>query len=556
MIINKKNLINYWPVWSLGLLSLLIVWPLFIPGYFPHHDDLQVMRIFEMRKCIADSQLPCRWVPDLGWGNGLPMFNYYSALPYYVGALLSFILGYIGSAKVLFFIPLFLGGIAMFVLAKELFGKLPAFVAGTLYLFAPFRALDTYVRGDIAESFAIAIVPLVFYFFLKLIKQTNIKNLILASISLAAFLLCHNIMTLLFGAILMAWLIFWLATYRFKNLRSVTASLLLGFGLASFFLLPAFLEKSLVNIDSLKFANLDFHYHFVNLNQLFLSRFWGYGHSVPGPDDGLSFQIGWPHWWIVVVAPILILAKKAWKDLSLFLLLILIFGLAVFMMHNKSTFIWESIELLSFVQFPWRFLALAIFATSLLSGLVIKLIPVKLALVFSLALVLITIVLNFAYFKPETFYPLTDEQKLSGQNYQIQQQAAALDYLPLTAHLPNTIASGPTVTAGQATLTNFTDRSNNWSLVANANQNATVELPIFDFPVWQVRINGSIASINHQNSLGRIALSLPPGQFLIEGQLQDTPIRTTANTLSLISVLIILVLAYQPINKKLMTFLK
>ncbi len=199
---------------------------------------------------------------------------------------------------------------------------------------------------------------------------------------------------------------------------------------------------------------------------------------------------------------------------------------------------------------------MAIFATSLLSGLVIKLIPVKLALVFSLALVLITVVFNFIYFKPETFYPLTDEQKLTGQNYQIQQQAAALDYLPLTAHLPNTIASGPTVTAGQATLTNFTDRSNNWSLVANANQNATVELPIFDFPVWQVRINGSIASINHQNSLGRIALSLPPGQFLIEGQLQDTPIRTTANTLSLISVLIILVLAYQPINKKLMTFLK
>src|SRR3990167_687683 len=126
------------------LLAGFIVWPIFMPGYFSHHDDLQVMRIFEMRRCFADLQIPCRWVPDMGFGNGFPLFNFYGVLPYYIGALLSFCFGYIGAAKVLFFIPLVLGGISMYLLGTETFREKKAgILAGVLYLFAPYRALDS-----------------------------------------------------------------------------------------------------------------------------------------------------------------------------------------------------------------------------------------------------------------------------------------------------------------------------------------------------------------------------------------------------------------------------
>src|SRR3989344_8224157 len=101
----------------------LITWPVFMPGYFFHHDDLQVMRIFEMRKCFEDLQIPCRWVPDMGWGNGYPLFNYYSALPYYIGGLFSYIFSFVISAKILFFIAVFFGGITMYLLGNRLFGK-------------------------------------------------------------------------------------------------------------------------------------------------------------------------------------------------------------------------------------------------------------------------------------------------------------------------------------------------------------------------------------------------------------------------------------------------
>ncbi len=111
-----KNLFKYWPIFLCLLLPLFLTWPLFLPGYFSHHDDLQVMRIFEMRRCIVDLQVPCRWVPDMGYGNGYPLFNYYSVFPYYLGAILSFIFGFLVSAKILFAIPFFLGSLSIYLL--------------------------------------------------------------------------------------------------------------------------------------------------------------------------------------------------------------------------------------------------------------------------------------------------------------------------------------------------------------------------------------------------------------------------------------------------------
>ena len=60
---------------------------LFKAGYFSIHDDLQVGRLYEMDLCFRDGQIPCRWVPDMGYGYGYPLFNYYPPLPFYFGEL-------------------------------------------------------------------------------------------------------------------------------------------------------------------------------------------------------------------------------------------------------------------------------------------------------------------------------------------------------------------------------------------------------------------------------------------------------------------------------------
>ncbi len=538
------------------LLFGLIIWPLFLPGYFSHHDDLQVMRVVEMRKCLLDLQIPCRWVPDMGYGNGYPLFNYYSVFPYYIGALISFVIGYIAAAKVLFALPLILGAFSMYILAKEMFGKSTAFLAAALFSFAPYRALDVYVRGAVAESFAMAVIPLAFYFSLKLTQQKNIKYLIGLSLSLAVFLLSHNIMTLIFFPLLLIFICFLSVKEKGKNIPLIILGVILGVGLSAFFIFPAYLEKNLVQIDNLIRLDLNFRAHFVNLNQLFFNRFWGYGASSPGTNDTISFQVGWPHWWIAGASFILaifnIVRKRRFLDF-LALGLTFIFTFSIFMTHVKSAFIWEQIEILKFTQFPWRFLALTVFSGSLLGAYFIYCFEERYKKNITSALIILIILLNWGYFRPEKFYfGMNDQQKLSGALWEEQQKAAILDYLPQTAIEPKEAASNIVqVVSGKAAIENFENRSNRWQFRAKVEStNTTIEVPVFDFPKWEVRVNNKKVNHSNKNYLGRININLEKeGEYIVSGKFKDTIIRRVSNLISLFSLLFLFWIAYGKLKK-------
>lgn len=544
----KNILLKHWPIFVILALSLFIIWPLFLPGYFSHHDDLQIMRIFEMRRCLQDLQIPCRWVPDMGYGNGYPLFNYYNPFPYYIGGILSFLLPFIISAKILFFIPLLLAPVAMYFLAKEIFGKTGGFFAGLLYMFAPYRALDTYVRGAISESFAIAIIPLVAYFALKLIKEQSRKYLVLFSVSLAAFLTSHTIMTMFFLPLLILMIIYWLFTEGARNSRWIVYGFILSIGLSAFFTLPAYFERDLVQIDNLVRFDLDFRAHFVTLTQLFFDRSWGYGASFPGPNDTISFQIGWPHWILVFFpVPLLLLLKRKDKKILFFsTIILLIFVLSVFMTHNKSAFIWEAAGILRFAQFPWRFLAVTIFATSLLGGCLIYCFKQSLGKMITFILVIITILFNWNFFRPQEFtFDLTDQAKLSGKAWEIQQKASILDYLPVGAGEPLEPAPDkPIIKTGKAEIKSFEKRSNSWKLGLDVISAAKVEIPIMDFPNWNVYENGKEIGHTNDNYVKRISINLQPGTHFVSGRFTDTPIRVASNTISFLSLIIIFYLSF------------
>lgn len=527
----KKFLLKNWHFILIVVLSGLITWPVFIPGYFSHHDDLQVMRIFEMRKCFTDLQIPCRWVPDMGYGNGYPLFNFYGVLPYYVGAIASYLLGYIGAAKLLFFLPLVFGGIGMYFLARELFGETPGFIGAILYLFAPYRALDSYVRGDIGESFALALVPFVFYFFLKLVKSRRRKYFMLATITMGLFLVSHNIMDLIFTPLIIIWVSFWLYKEKLKGTKIVLLSFIISFGLAAFFLLPAFFEKGLVQINSLIVGELDFRNQFVKVSQLFVNRSWNYAGSNPQSVNTISYQIGWPHWWLVILSLFAVIVSKKRKSVLLFVFLLSMFTFGIFMTHNKSTPVWELIKILAFVQFPWRFLSIVIFSASLIGAYFISLIKGKQMIIVALLIIGLTVFLNWQYFKPEHFYyGLTDSEKLSGQSLIDQEKGSLLDYLPSTALEPNEPASqNPYVVSGEAKLTDFVNKSNSWKFNVIVEKGAVVEVPVFDFAGWTVNYP------KKPGTIGRIAVDLPVGEHEVIGKFENTPIRNIGNILTVLS---------------------
>lgn len=547
----KSFFLKFWPYLVLLTLTGFTSWSLFLPGYFSHHDDLQIMRIFEMRRCLIDLQIPCRWVPDMGFGNGYPLFNYYGVFPYYIGALFSFLSGFIASAKLLFFIPLIVSGISMYLLIQMMFGIYPALAASALYMLAPYRALDTYVRGDITESFAIAFIPLILFFALKLVKNYTRFFFTGFVLSFTFFLLSHNIMTVLFSPVIFILILFWLKKEQFRNWKVLFSALILAIGLSAHFILPAYFEKDLVQIDNLTRLDLDFRAHFVTLNQLFIDRDWGYGASRPGDEDSISFQVGWPHWWIVIISAVWLFPKILKNKVSSFYLIILtFFFFSVFMTHIRSAFIWERIPILRFTQFPWRFLAMTIFSVSLISAQFLNEFKRKIQISIFILVVVGAVFLNWNYFRPEHFYPdITDAQKLSGKLWETQQKAAILDYLPKTALQPTEPAPNlPILRSGNAKVSNFDLRSNRWSFNIQVMETSEIEVPVFDFPHWKVWVNGKEIIHSHDNYIGRISIKLDPGIHLVEGKFLNTILRTVSNFITIISL--ILLILYVKYNKK------
>ena len=185
MNIAKKIL----PVVSILTLSLLAIQPFFHKEFFPIHDATQVARVFEMHQSLQGLMFPVRWVQDLGYGYGYPIFSFYAPLAYYLGAFFMF-LGFSAllATKIMIALGVVLAGVTMYFFSKELFGEKAGVLSGVLYVFAPYHALNIYVRGAIGEVWAYAFIPLAFLGFLQIAKKPTWISISLAVGDLSASL--------------------------------------------------------------------------------------------------------------------------------------------------------------------------------------------------------------------------------------------------------------------------------------------------------------------------------------------------------------------------------
>lgn len=522
---------------------------LFGSGYFNMHDDLQVMRLYEMEKCFADGQIPCRWAPDMAWGYGQAMFNYYSALPYYLGYLIRVFspLSIMSTVLTLFNISLVASGIGMYLLAKRFWGRLGGMVSSVLYVYAPYHLLDIYIRGAMSEAFSLAILPFLWLAIYSYIQNPRFKNFSFVSLTLGLLLITHNVSTLMYAPFTAVWAIFWLVRKRdLKTFVGFAGSLLLGVGLSAFFFLPVAFERNLIQTQFLTMDYLNYEAHFVTLYQLFIQRIWGHGPSIFGPYDDISFQIGWPHWFLIVPLVLLVFAsfmrKKELTRSGVLLGLVGLFLFSAFLTHPKSIFIWKAIPTMAIIQFPWRFLGPSIFFLSFAAG-GIFLYKFRMRKVLFALVILLAVVLNFNYAVPwNRSYNYSDAEKLSGVAFDLQRQSAILDYLPVTAKIaPKEAAfTTPKIIEGQGEATNYITTSSTFSFDLEVfSDEAKIQIPIEYFPNWTVVSGGNIIPHTVEGDYGLLTIRMPQGKHIIQGRFEDTPVRTVGNLITLLSILIL-----------------
>jgi hypothetical protein len=514
--------------------------------FFPVHDFTSGARVYELNNSLKDGHFPPRWSKNFGFGHGMPLFQFYAPLAFYIAQVFHiFSFSIATSLKLTFVTFTIIGFIGAYLLGKTLTNKWGGLITAVAFSLAPYHAVNFYVRGAIAEYAAISFMPFTLYYALKLMQAENTKkNYIGLTISLAALFLSHNITVMTFMPFWVGLLIiFTLINKKIKSLPIIIVSLLNAFLIASFFLLPAFLQKNYTRADTLTEGFSQYQFHFLYFRQLFIPN-WKYGGSVLGIEDDMSFYLGNDILAISALAAVLLFlnylkSKTSHKNhILLYITIAFFFCFSLLLTNFKSSILWDKFPLASFIQFPWRFLGISSLLLSLLAAYFAL---TSIGKKFTLVSLLIIMVFNARYFHPEKLIAV-DKLYNPDDDYVKQYMTSILpDYLPNGINWEKYQPSDKPV---EFSLTEGTKIN----LISNKTQQIIAELETpaansiiihrFIFPNWKTKIDDQIVECDHDNFFYRCPVA--QGKHTLEFYWSEQGINQLSNILTLMGFCILI----------------
>jgi hypothetical protein len=380
------------------LFSLFSLGPLLQSGYFwdAHDARHSVYFLFEFDRGMqgsAQSAYP-RWQPDFAFGYGYPFFNIYGPLSSYAGEIFYLLgSGFTDAIKIVFGLSVIGSGLAMYGFVKQVLGRRGGLVAAVAYVVIPYRLVDLYVRAALAESVAYVFVPLVLWAVWATLHRPRLANVLGLTFAYAALMFTSPLVTLLLTLILVLYIAV-LALARLNDeqpwrrlsresvlplvghlghvLAPTALALLFGIALSAFFALPALIENRFVRVDQWYGGRYAWGGDFVEFFQLFSGK-WGFGTSVPGPDDEVSFQLGVVPVVLSLLGTVSLFRKRDKAGLNraarrLVTFFAALTAIVVFLMLDVSAPLWQVLPLVRLAQFPWRLLTLTVVSMAFLCG--------------------------------------------------------------------------------------------------------------------------------------------------------------------------------------------
>ncbi len=529
------------------IISIPLLLPFFQEGYFTTHDgEWAVVRAADMYREIKDMQIPPRYSGVLNHGYGYPLFNFAYPFPYYLTTVLHVIhFGFINSIKILFIASMVFSAYFIFCASKALWKSTYAgFISMFLFVFLPYRFVDLYVRGSLGESVAFILFPLIAWGMVKQYEKPFSKiPLLISAFSYGALVLTHNIMFLYFSMAMVITIAALFVSGKNKSAVSLILTMVFGIILSCYFWLPALIEKNNVLFAKIPIAVRD--NFFVSIQQFILPS-WGYG--SPSQKDGFTYQLGITQliaYIVGIITLIIIFVKNKKKKttvsfrLSLFFsILILIF---IFFLFPPSNFLWKIIPIMKDITFPWTMLGIIGFLVSLGAGY-LGTIPKLRYLVMGISLAGVFFVLP--YTKPISFTTRDDSYYSTNDAT----TTASFEFMPLwVKQFPtNWPKEKVFLINGNGNISHVVFNSKNISFQSSMNHPGTVRFNTIYYPGWTIWVNGKSVPISYNNSQGLMEIPLGSGSSTIQAKFTETPLRMTADVVTLLGILFLLIWLFLP----------
>lgn len=543
---------------AIAAFAALALHPLLDGAYGDGHDAwIYPTRLAEFEQAVLDGQLPPVWSASLGNGHGQPHFEFAPPLLYALGALCRVFGAGLGRAIELPLAILFgVSAIATYRIARlRRAPRLAAVGAAVAWLFAPYVALDLYVRTAHAEAAAIACTPLALLFVLRLCDRPGPLRLGAAALGTALVLLAHNAIALLFvGAVLSIGLL-----RPLRAFPAVLASVGYALGLSAFFWLPALVERRFVKIERLRdtvstvwadplgfvgsaFAaggewnpSAVYERHAIAPWQLVWSP-WEFGDSRFGTGDGMSFAIGGIH--LLLGALALAVAWRA-RDRERLVFLALAAG-GAWLATTTSLAAWKLVPMLQYLAFPWRALFLPALFLPLAAPAAFERLGTRGTVAAILALVLWNlshvgswraVYLDDARFTPEAI-ARTGKRATSVEEYAPRWSFVGTPYWPDRVRAPD----------GAITRLAEVERTSVREVYEVETTRETIAWAApFYYPGWRVRIDEREVEMLPARGTGTLEFRLPEGTHRLRIELGRTAVRFHAALASAAAWILLLV---------------
>ena len=581
------------------LFGICAVTPL-LRGSLPQTADgiIHLYRLVELDSLFQHGVLFSRWAPDLVYGLGLPLFNFYAPLSYYLAEVFHLLgLSLVNALKAAFCLAILGSGATMYLYVRDVFGETPAIVAAVAYVYAPYQLYDSFFRGILPEVLVLALFPLLMWSFRRLATLGNRRYIVIGALGLAALLLTHTTSTLILFPLLVAYVVALLllkgerrlggtlrsevegqgahggAQVGVANHRNsgVASALVLGLALSAFFMLPAILERQWIQIErGLIPPNLDYHHHFLSLAEIFSPlQPTDTGRMNPAVPRSLGLVQTIP-----AMAAIPGLRKKGESQRIHILFFALVLVASVAMMLPPSVALWDRLPPLAYLQFPFRWLGPGSFAVAMLAGASVSTLSHSDSLtsprfLVSAGLLTLLVLAALPMLYPGYQHSLPANPSLA-EMMDMERRMGAVgttatgEYLPIwvkwvppgsllepmyRAGLPlkrldtSTWPEGSTVleeeyapTAGR--------------LIVQPTKMLRVFFDIHYFPGWRAYIDGEEVPIEPTQGQGRISFIVPAGKHVIRLQFEELPLRMAADAISVISLLVFLAIVVYPVRRE------
>jgi hypothetical protein len=533
--------------------ALLVIAPFFRLGNASGHDiAFHASSWLDVAGQWREGIFFPRWTEWANHGFGEPRFIFYPPLSWMLGTALSFVAPWNAVPAVFIVIAQTLAGLCSFALARRFLPRNATLFGAACYAANPYVLLIIYMRSDFAEQLACALIPLMLLWALELCGLVeNRHGSVSRAVALFAMAFAAVWLSNAPAGVLASYsvvLIFAWAALSEKSLQPLwrgAGGLALGFGLASFYLLPAAYEQRWVNITQALSSGLQPSDNFLYT-------------TINDPEHN-AFN------WIASNVAVLLLAmtgiagiavyrrvaqeqegedrKKLWR------VLMLLSAAAAILMSRPSSVFWEHLPKLRFVQFPWRWMAIVAVPYGYFSAAAMTRKRMR-WIWFVVLLVAVsgtaTLLVKKAWWDSDDIPSIqeaiandqgfegTDEyDPMNDDHTNLPQKAARVQVLPAEE-------SGGSAPHTDVHIEKWTAEEK--ILRVTSREPLRVGLRLVDYPAWGVEVNGKAVKPEHAETNGEMILTLTPGTERITVRFVRTPDRILGDAISLLGVLTLLAL--------------